>query len=256
MRFLRIYLRGYFSCEGHLNRHFFKTFTSCFFIWSLWPLSPAWAVVSPQRGAATPAAKSSASPVSLDFVRLEHDGQTVVVRGGEELSVIAGDRITLLEAVLKNGQKAQTINFVGFSPPAADGVASSENDRGRPINTGTDLLRDFAVKGAPPKTFVVKTSTGSRFFGEIKIRVVDPQVNFVVMLVNDIPRVMRPGELSTIAPTDTVKLSRIEANAPAEGIDFRIGPATGTKQANYEMTFVRRGRVIARIPLRVEEAAP
>ena len=197
-----------------------------------------------------------ASP-SLSHITAMVNGERRVVMAGDQLDLVAGDRLVLAAVEATDGTKRlrSTLNFVGF--PGRD-PSRVWDDRGVEINTATDLIPAHALKGQD-NIYIVRSEINGKLIGQIRVRIFVPKLKFAEILINGQTRALRDGELLTVLGSDQVKVIRFESNiSNAEQLNFKfqrssstVKTESGPVKAGYEFVFAREGRQFARIPVRV-----
>jgi hypothetical protein len=195
----------------------------------------------------------------LSHVTVQVNGESLAIRAGDQLDLIAGDILRLKGAALGTSPSRPlrvSLNFIGV--PGRDPVRLWD-DIDQDINTATDVIAAHAISRAENK-YLVRAEVSGTTIGVVYVRISPPRLAFAEILVNGQVRVLRDGETLRIAPSDQVKLNRFESNIsnPAE-VGFRFLQSTGSGafakgglKTPYEFVFSRGGRVFARIPVRVE----
>ena len=205
---------------------------------------------------------AAAAPM-LNHVTTLVNGERRIVQAGEQLDLISGDTLVLQSASVggtKTGHRA-SLNLVGFRGQNSD---RSWDDIGATINTATDLIPALAIKPGTGtysgNKYVVRCDVAGVVAGQISVWVTQPRLRYAEVAINGESRAIRDGEVLTVSPTDRIKVQRFESNVanPAE-VTFLFQPAeallastNGPVKTRYEFVFSRKGRIFAKIPVRLE----
>ncbi len=137
----------------------------------------------------------------LNHVILKVNGERYVVRKGETLTAVWGDRIFIEQAVLFDPHRSvQQVNLRGFSSNRP-GVPKGE-DRETEISTEDRFAKHWAVD-ADGTVFPIIATTGKILHGSIFLKFEEPRLVYADVLVNRRNRVMRDGELLILKPIHT-----------------------------------------------------
>ena len=183
----------------------------------------------------------------LDYVLVDVNGESRVVRDGEELQVVTGDRVTIKDGTLRDGSgKIRELNVVGYQSPRGT------EDRGFTIDTAKDLKSKWS-EGGRGDVYAVVASSKATLHGAIYLHLVAPALRYAEVSINGQARVFRDGEPVKVRAQDAVKVERVVTNLQShDGVLFQmaeVDPAHG----DYEIRFTRGELVFATIPLKVRE---
>ncbi len=192
--------------------------------------------------------------VQFQAVQVDLNGEVINVHSGEELVVVAGDEFRIKDAVFSDPRvKADYVNLIGYSK-----VEGNVDDRGVMIRSDRDLDRSWATdqRGS---TYRIKVAYQRRHHLEISLRIVQPELRYVAMQINGATKVLRPGEVTKVKASDVFKVTEIATNVEndSKNVDYRVrkhNDQSTDKESigTYELQFLRRGRVFARLPLQIE----
>lgn len=183
----------------------------------------------------------------LDFVLVEVNGEPRVIRDGEELQVVTGDRVTIKDGQLRDAAgKIREINVVGFQS------ARGSEDRGATIDTAKDLKAKWS-EGGKGSVYAVVASSKATLHGAVYLNLVAPTLRYAEISVNGQKRILRDGELVKVKGADAVKVERVVTNLQShDGVLFQMAEVDPA-QGDYEIRFTRGELVFATIPLKVKE---
>lgn len=199
------------------------------------------------------------SKAQLDYITIELGGETKLVRSGQELSMVIGDIFTVKDAYLMDKQaRPGFINVIGFAHQQAK--LNPNEDRGQTIDTMVLMRKPGWSEGGRGKVFAVAAQTGKDVHGMIFIKLVEPTLRFAEIQINGEPRTMRDGETLFLKKSDRFKVSRVVTNLYDDSrVTFQIvkpldQAKSDTKSAQqYEIRFLRAGRIFAAIPCQVSD---
>jgi hypothetical protein len=194
------------------------------------------------------------------------DDKTYALEPGEELRVIVGDTIVILDPRTNLGQedeKAMRIDLRGFQ---ADSSPYPLEDRGHQINTATQLQEKYARIRGNVKSFPLQARLGNKVFSECFITVEEPRLEYLVLReAQGATFVAYPEDKLQVPGNIIVKLMDIKTNVPQPcaffltmaGKTVRWGQAgsagiDATKLTAQEMPLdvVRNGRSLGKIWLK------
>ncbi len=178
---------------------------------------------------------------------LEINGERRLLTAGTQAEIVRGDTLKVVAAVLKDRQQqAQYVNIIGFKNPPDDG-----KDMGYLVNTDKQLLSDFSQRGEG-RVYAIVVGSEDKIHGEVFYRLLDPQLRYAVLRVNDGKSlVLRDGEPVQVALDDRLTISNVSVNfTPRRGLTFDIyrHPHAAVQ---HEIRFARNDKIFARIPLQI-----
>jgi hypothetical protein len=179
---------------------------------------------------------------SLEYVDLKVNDQVVAVKKGEEVVVVKGDTLTIIDARLLEG-KARKVNFIGFVPTNAKIVAE---DRGFVIDTLNALMPEWQKNDR----YVIQAYSENHIHGEVFVRVIEPELSYVEVEINGEAKVLRAGSEFSAHSKDELSVKNIVTNIENDGekVQFEIRPI---RKREYRLVFMRKGYVFAQIKLKV-----
>lgn len=200
--------------------------------------------------------------LQLDYMLLEINGDRYSVKNNGELSIVAGDRIRILEAVLMEQTVIpQIVNFVGYY---GKGGTSAE-DRNVEVNSDVDLVSAWAevatdsskapgVNGFPAnesEVFAITALSHGKFHGAVYVRVLKPKLKFVEVSVDGVTSILRNGYTLKLSRNNKLKIGEIKTNfSPRGDLAFFFKQVSQTKG---ELLIRRNELVFATIHLVIED---
>jgi hypothetical protein len=139
--------------------------------------------------------------------------RTVVAEPGEELTVMRGDTLTLLDPSTNlepEDEKALRVDLRGFQ------IQSSPlEDRGHRINTATDLQEKYARRRGSVTVFPLQAKLNSKVIGESYIAVTEPRLEYLVLRESQGgPFVAYPGDKLELPTNALIKIMDVKTNVP------------------------------------------
>ncbi len=201
--------------------------------------------VSPTRY--SPRERFAAPAQQLAYLIIEVNGERRLLRAGAQTDIVRGDTLKVVAALLRDRRRqAQYINFVGFKNPPDNG-----RDKGYVVKTDTQLLPYFSQRGEG-KIYAFVVGSGVKVHGEAFLRLLDPQLRYAVLRVNDSKRlVLRDGEPVQVALDDRLTISNVSVNFTSyQGLTFDIY-RDANAAVSHEIRFARGDKIFARIPLQI-----
>ncbi len=200
------------------------------------------------------AAKPKPHVVNLDYLIIDVNGHARVVRSGNELVVIQGDKIIVKDAIGVGQNKIGSVNIVGYVPPGTSGPV---DDRNFIVDTAKELDQAKAID-KQGEIFEVQARARGTLLGVVFLKVKHPELRYAVCRINGKDTILRPGELLRVKRSDSFKLKEVVSNLDELGdeVTFDMVPVGGFKEIPnlefYEIRFSRAGNVFARIPLEID----
>lgn len=183
----------------------------------------------------------------LDYLVLEINGERRLLRAGTQVEIVRGDTLKVIVPVLKDRrQQAQYVNLVGFKNPPDNG-----KDRGYLVDTDKQLLPYFSQRGEG-RVYAIVVGSGDKVHGEVFYRLLDPQLRYAVLRVNDSKSlVLRDGEPVQVALDDRLTISNVSVNFTSrQGLSFNVYRDPNAA-VPHEIRFTRGDKTFARIPLQI-----
>jgi hypothetical protein len=231
-------------------------------------LSAAW--VRPQ--VPTTAKPAEDRSQKLDYMIIAVNGEPRMVRDGQEITIVRGDKLLVKDASLVDrSMQAGELNVVGF----VGSRKTPANDKGFELDTAVDLKPGWSEDGRGD-VYAIVAATRSLRHGSVFVRLLEPELRYAQLSVNGKPMILRAGEPITVAGPDKVKVERVVTNLQSNaGVYFQIVPAFVEPDAaaadlaagaaavaaapaepkpvqDYEIRFLRGERLFATIPLKVK----
>ncbi|MGO9567481.1 MAG: M14/M99 family metallopeptidase [Desulfomonilaceae bacterium] len=137
--------------------------------------------------------------------------RTVVAEPGEELTVMRGDTLILLDPSTNlepEDEKALRIDLRGFQ------VQSSPlEDRGHRINTATDLQEKYGRRREGNTVFPLQAKLNNKVIGESYIVVAEPRLEYLVLRESQGgPFVAYPGDKLELPANALIKIMDVKTN--------------------------------------------
>ncbi len=188
--------------------------------------------------------------------------RTFVAEPGEELTVMRGDTLTLLDPSTNlepDDEMALRIDLRGFQ------VQSSPlEDRGHRINTAADLQEKYGRKRGPIIVYPLQAKLNNKVIGESYIVVAEPRLEYLVLReAQGGPFVAYPGDKLELPTNALIKIMDVKTNVPGTSALFitmagktvrwqHSGSATGIDASKLNgdevpLDITRNGRSLGRI---------
>jgi Carboxypeptidase controlling helical cell shape catalytic len=199
----------------------------------------------------------------VQYFSVKVNEKTFVAEPGEELTVMRGDTLTLLDPStnLDSGEtRALRIDLRGFQ------VQSSPlEDRGRHINTTTDLQEKYGRRRGSATVFPLQAKLNNKVIGESYIVVAEPRLEYLVLRESQgNPFVAYPGDKLELPTNALIKIMDVRTNVPDTSALFitmagrtvrwrhSSGSATGIDASKLNgdevpLDITRKGRSLGRI---------
>lgn len=216
------------------------------------PWTQKLALAAPALALAVPFAAAVAEPASapLAYITIEVNGKRKQLLPNHGLTLVVGDTAKIIEAKLADGGSPAKVNFVGFPNNSA---AHPADDRGYTINTAKDLLKSWSVakKG---REYRIDVSSPDRRLARLPVRLIEPELLYVIAHVNGKERVLRPGEISAIKESDDFEIIKVVSNMADldPSVRFNMESATVKDRKVYSMNFYRHDRPFGHIQLEIQ----
>jgi hypothetical protein len=245
--------------------------TAMMFAASVVALLAAW--VRPQLP--TPARTPLAHGAKLAYFMVEIEGEPRMVKDGEELVVLRGDRLVVREAVLATGDRAEGASLVGAPRDAASVALASAGATPVKTRAASRKAREPAGDlGAVIDTLALKPKLSENGLGDVWallatsrrtlhgaafVKVLPPSLRYAEIEVNGKPAMLRDGEALRLKATDLFKVRRVVTNLPSDdGVSFQIATLPASAGAAVDaptraIRFLRRGVPFAAVPLDIRE---
>ncbi len=141
------------------------------------------------------------------------NNRTMLIEPGEELRVIRGDTLTILDPVTNmdpEDEKTVRIDLRGFQ---ASSSPYPIEDRGHHINTSTDLQGTYATKRDSLSVYSLQAKRDNRTFDESFIVVEEPRMEYVVLRDGQSRDfIVRPDDRVELPGKAVVKIMDIRTN--------------------------------------------
>jgi len=151
----------------------------------------------------------------VQYFCIRVNDKTFMVEPGEELPVMRGDVITILDPKTnldKGEEKAIRVDLRGFQ--AVSSPYPTE-DRGHHIDTASDLQEKFGTKRGAVSVFALQAKVNNKVFGESSIVVAEPILEYVILRESQGGTfVAYPGDKLELPPNIVVKIMDVKTNIP------------------------------------------
>ncbi|MFC1834422.1 M14/M99 family metallopeptidase [Thermodesulfobacteriota bacterium] len=199
----------------------------------------------------------------VKFFCIRVNDKSFALEPGEELAVMGGDKLVILDPqtnLRASGQTALRIDLRGFQ--ASDTPYPTE-DRGHIIDTDRDLQRKYAHKRGLDLVFPLQAKLSKKVIDQCYIAVKEPKLEYVVLRGSGGESlVLYPGDELQVPADEVVRIIDMRTNMPwstplfltMAGRTIRWEPkgAAGIDAARLTLTklpldVTRRGRSLGRI---------
>ncbi len=193
----------------------------------------------------------------VSHVMVEVNGHRRVLRAGNTLVLVRGDRLKLIDAGLSTvGQRIERMNVVNsqlpLTPPWYD-------ETGMTIQTTSSRFAEKLSHNPTQPQFRIQVGNRQKLLGTIPVLLVEPQLRYAEVRINGSTRISRPGTLLRLNAQDQFRIADVRTNVPDQDneVAFQIVPLASHAALSsikfYEIQFHRRGEIFARIPVQIEE---
>ncbi len=149
----------------------------------------------------------------IRFFCVRVNDRTMLIEPGEELRVIRGDTLTILDPLTNmapEDEKTIRMDLRGFQ--ASESPYPVE-DRGHHINTSKDLREKYAAKRGSVSVFSLQAKLDNRAFDECFVVVEEPRMHYVVLSdAQSRSFVVHPGDRVELPAQAVVKIMDIRTN--------------------------------------------
>ncbi len=210
-----------------------------------------------------PAAAGIRFEPRVEFFCVRVNNKTYMVRPGEELGIVSGDEIVILDPKtnLDNGDESGfRLDLRGFQ--AAEPPYRYE-DRGHHIDTSKDLQPKYGQNRGSITVYPLQAKLGKKVIGQCYLSVAEPRLDYILLTSNHRGGIIaHPGDKLEIPPNEVLRITDVRTNFSSEvplfvtmsgktlrvdrdryaGIDSSKLPAEPVP-----LDVVRRGRSLGRI---------
>ncbi|MBW2303862.1 MAG: hypothetical protein JRF57_09135 [Deltaproteobacteria bacterium] len=164
---------------------------------------------------ARPRGPESGMPRKVDYFIIESRGKRLLLKNGETLEVVKGDKIKILDVIPRLPISPEVnVNFKGF---VGDKKNNTGEDRGYIIDTARDLMRRYSLN-KQGNIYEIIVSKGKVVIGRLKVSLIPPRLDFMVLKVNNTSHcLIRPGETVSLKGRDRICLEEIRTNLHDDG---------------------------------------
>jgi len=203
---------------------------------------------------------------SSSFI-VEVNGRRRLVPPDDELRVIRGDKLRVLDFLAPDLPGGINVNVLGFVGNPSD---NRGEDRGYTIDTARDLMSNWSLDG-DGLLYGVAVKLGNRELAKMAIRLLAPKLECLVIRKNgERPVVLQQGERWSVNAGDRLTILGALSSAPdetgmsylligpenqrqqLEGGSFVVSSATDGGQRNYTLMVMRGVVTIGSVQLSVE----
>jgi hypothetical protein len=160
---------------------------------------------------ANQAVATQAAPPSGDYLLVEINDERRQIPMDDEVTIprTASFRILGISPELSRYGDCR-VNFYGYAPPNR-----TAEDRGYTIHLDSDLIPKYSVNGRGDR-YLIRMQKGDTVIRKTTIRLVQPQLDFVLMQYNDTDQIWRrDGEALSVFPSDRIEFTNIRTSLPA-----------------------------------------
>ena len=162
-----------------------------------------------EAGSTTDPASPTDAPGRIAAFIMEIDGQTVELKPGQEVEVLTGSMVKMVDMVSDGPlPRNVTMNLKGFVPKSKQYKNDGE-DRGFTADTGRDMMSSFSVdqKG---QVYEINAERGKQILASCAIKLVKPKLATVTVEVDGVSRTIKLGGYINIAPDTPVTVTEIK----------------------------------------------
>lgn len=172
------------------------------------------------RGRSQPSADMHFEP-RLQYFCVRVNDKTFALEPGEELSVIRGDILVIMDPKTNLHQSDETgvrIDLRGFQ---ADSSSYNTEDRGHHINTATDLQEKYGRHRGRDMVFALQAKLNNKVFGEGYIVLSEPSLEYLVLKESQgASFVVYPGDKLELPGNKDLQIVDIKTNCPESSALF------------------------------------
>jgi len=151
----------------------------------------------------------------LQYFCVRVNDRTFAVEPGEELTVIRGDTVVIMDPktnLHQADEKGVRIDLRGFQ---ADSSTYNREDRGHHINTATDLQDKYGRHRGRETVFALQAKLNNKVFGESYIAVSEPSLEYLVFKESQGGTfVVYPGDKLELPGNKELQVVDIKTNCP------------------------------------------
>lgn len=194
----------------------------------------------------------------LDYLIIEHNGESKLLKNKETLSFVRGDELKIKAAKLRESKhEPLEVNIVGFRHPIQPG---NRHDLGFLVDTSITLDKKQWAVDEKGEVFFVAAASKKLLHGYTFLKRLEPHLSYVDIKVNNQARVMREGETLSLKAADLFKVGRVVTNIKnLDDITFQVVELNNKARGfasqpyeYYEIRFKHRSHTFAKIPMQVE----
>lgn len=139
---------------------------------------------------------------------VEVDGNPATISPGEELSVLQGSLLTIVDLESDGGPlpEGTVMNLKGFVTQGAGG--NTGEDRGSIVNLGKEMLRAYS-EGGRSEVYAINAEHGKTILAACSLRIVQPVLDSVTVRFDGKTTILRSGSRTAIAPGTKVEVLEI-----------------------------------------------
>lgn len=194
-----------------------------------------------------PGGQSKIVGASVGSLIVDVNGERRIVAKGEQLTVVRGDLVTLIDAITQPAADVRVrVDIVGFNDDPDD----HGSDVGKVIDTSNDLHGGKRLKDGS-EHFVMKAFGKGIQKTEFSFKMIEPELRFLEVEVNGERRRLSKQDRLTLSPSDQVRVVDVQTNIRGnENVKHDLVTKSrpdGTPRK--EIRFSRGKTVFARIPI-------
>ena len=150
----------------------------------------------------------TATPAQVTGFKIEIDGQPVELKPGQEVEVLIGALVTMVDLVSDAPLPGKVVmNLKGFVPKSKQYKNDGE-DRGFTADTGRDMMSAFSVD-QNGQVYEINAERGKEILASCALKLVKPRLATVTLEVDGVSRIIKLGGLINVAPGSPVTVTEI-----------------------------------------------
>ncbi len=154
-------------------------------------------------------AGESALGSSVLFLKIKSNGEEKLYQNFGHLKLVKGDKFTIVDVITGMADPSElVVNLKGF---VGNPRNNTGEDRGYEIHTGKSLWERYSKNGAGKQYMIVVTNK-DKPIGKLYVDLKEPELNYVVLRVNDDKKCLEPGDSISAKSDSSIKLFDIKTN--------------------------------------------
>ena len=163
-----------------------------------------------EREAQESAVKKHSIPPLMEYLIIEANQISRVVKNRESLRLVRGDFLKITDVMTNlSDQKAVTVNFKGF---VGNKVNNTGEDRGYLIDTTRELWKRYSQGGLGQQYPIVVTVNGKKI-GEARVDFIEPRLDYLIVRLNESAKLCyTPQEVIKTHYNDRIEIMDVKTN--------------------------------------------